>query len=468
MSREQIAEKFGRIAQQFDDIRASIIDVATDVGRALDGEPDPQPLPPTGQVESEIRHGRFTITLDQAVPVGTFRDGQLYVVGPVNVVAISPTPGPGLGRAFVNGYVKNPAGNLNPQPFDSAMRHTDFEAPPSLPISLLPGDLLVLTESDPNPGARPQIEDAMVLTCVMADPTGFELRPGYCGVGPLKFTKLNTSRLLNLPLPAGVTISDAQDTLNALTIGPWLDCRSNFYARYFHPGNIMPDYGRDLAALLGRALLLVNCDIGELLKKNLVLALCQIGIDLWSIVEKNGWKSNWQTPNGGHVQGRAVPMLFAAYVLDVEEWKTRWKPEWFGNEVGQTFVVTQRHVDAELRPDSRDTLVFYTTSDIGMPEWGLGLQDSIARFDRMEIDWLCATNSWDAIYRQCCTANSWHGHALAACMMGLRSRFNHEPFFDYTASFMRVQKVRGADRWKRSWDEKSELIWDAYAGRFGL
>ena len=158
-------------------------------------------------LQSSITVHGITWTFGHSVRVGTFVNGDFYVVGACTVTAISPAPTVTPAR---NGSVVNiPPGDQGTA-FDwhGPNYHPQYRAYP--PINLKPGDALVSTISmdslarntvrawlSPNPGTESWCKTAAVLTCVSAPVATDAFRPSYCDSGqklyyassgyPLKF-----------------------------------------------------------------------------------------------------------------------------------------------------------------------------------------------------------------------------------------------------------------------------------------
>jgi hypothetical protein len=104
----------------------------------------------------------------------------------------------------------------------------------------------------------------------------------------------------------------------------------------------------------------------------------------------------------------------------------------------------------------------YTTSDLGLPEWGLAHSN-----DRRQDD-----SWWLAEYRNTCTANSWAGFVLAAQIMqsgsSAKTLWNHNVLFDYMDSYMKTEADAGrTGTWNRQWDTWTEKMWDTYRANYG-
>jgi hypothetical protein len=117
---------------------------------------------------------------------------------------------------------------------------------------------------------------------------------------------------------------------------------------------------------------------------------------------------------------------------------------YFGED-SQTFYVSQRDVD---RGNG------YTTSDIGLPDWGIRHATDPSRDNK----------SWNASYRRCCTANAWAGSVLAAHVMGAKALWNHDALFDYQDRYM-GKETQGS--FERQQSKFAENMWDTYRPLFG-
>jgi hypothetical protein len=219
----------------------------------------------------------------------------------------------------------------------------------------------------------------------------------------------------------------------------WLDHKSGWTGRKIHPSQNMPDYGRNMAAQLGEGSLMLMLDFSESEKERLLVNFVQVGIDFYGVVEAGG-TNHWYA-DGGHAQGRKWPIIFAGTMLGDRAMENIGGRDVSFGEDQQTFYVSQADVD---RGNG------YTSSDIGMPEYGIRHASDPTRDDA----------SWGAPYRQCCTANSWHGHVLSARLMNKQAAWQHPALFDYTDRYM---KREAPDQWMRSWDRPfSERMWDTY------
>jgi hypothetical protein len=230
----------------------------------------------------------------------------------------------------------------------------------------------------------------------------------------------------------------------------WLDHVSGWTNRYLHPLDNMPDYGRDLAAKVGEAALLLHCNFNDTQKRDLLVRLVQFGIDSWGNVQSG---CRW-VGEGGHGSGRKFPILFAgamlndAAMLGVGSYVSYNGPGgtsagFFGEDC-QTFVVQET---------SPGVINFghggYTTADLGLAEWGFS---HVGYPVNDRAGWTTDP------YRTCCTANAWSGYVLVTRMMGLVAHWNHPPLFDYQDRYMATE---GAG-WRRAWIPFSADMWDAY------
>jgi len=399
--------------------------------------------------QSSVTCDGITWTFNHAYPVGQYANGDFYVVGPVTVTAISPPPSGGL-----NGSMVNPPGGVA-HAYDNRVGNYDSGLAVYAPLTLQANQSLVSTKSWQNdePGAppvnptlgcpRPSMHYAAVLTCVGSAPPDGSFRPPYCGTSKPQHhvSQLRWDRLPQLAaVPSTPGISEVENYFS----GVWIDNVANYPAQDFlHPSANMPWYGRDLAAEIGDASLLLMLNIPNNQKQTLLIRLVQLGIDLNGIAQNGGFWS----PNGGIALGRKWPILFAGYLLADAQMSAIGSSDVLFQDDAQTFYVE------ETSPGVYNWgYGGYDAGDVGMPEWGI----------RHATDVTMDNKDWGAPYRECCTANAWVGHVLAARILGLQAAWNHDALFDYQDRYM----VTETEPWMRAWTDFAREMWDTYRSQY--
>jgi hypothetical protein len=441
------------------DLAGTYSATATSDGIAV-GTAEPVPnTPATGAVGEEFARAstleRFGIawTFDRVVRCGRFANGDWWVLGPVNVIAISP-PCTSEGGRTRNGSMINPDPRSPLHGYDSAMfepggqsgyersRNVATDVSAERPLRLPGGSSLVSVASHAQPGQMPQLETCAVLTCLLQQPPEGAFRPPYCGSDKRcrwLLQQLDLGRLASVEAPAG-----APDLLQLAERfeRTWLDHLGGWTGRLLHPRLNMPDYGRDIADLVGLGGLALQLDLPLEQKRPLAIAMVQVGIDLYGIVDNGGRFA----ADGGTGSGRKFPVLLAGALLRDEALLRCARGQKFAfAEDAQTFHVEQTSPGVWNHGHGG-----YGPEDEGLPEWGNRHADDPS-FDR---------KAWtDDPYRRCCTAHAWHGFVLATRIMGLVEAWGHDPLFDYVDRYMQVEP---AGSWMRSWNPFAERMWDRY------
>ncbi|MFY9345625.1 MAG: hypothetical protein WAT39_24250 [Planctomycetota bacterium] len=434
---------------------------------------DPPAAPPLGDpaglarsADRIERHG-ITWRFDRAHVVGTFANGDPWVLGPVRIAGITPACVETDGRVL-HGAMIDPDPSRMLQGYDSALfgeeKRVRYRAGLNValgvssdrPLALGVGHSLVSVVSRRGAAESPSLQTAAVLTCLAEVPAPDAFRPPY-----VRGDKTVRHRAVDLDftcLQRCAPVLDAPpiDVIARGFARLWLDHFPEWPVRYSHPLDNMPDYGRDMAALVGSAALALQYDLGNDDKRELFVRLVQVGIDLHAAL-RGGCR--WQGI-GGHGSGRKFPILLAGRALHDEAMlaigfdfapKPRRGDEGGGlfAEDGQTFYV--RETAPGVWNDGHGG---YTREHDGLPEWGF------SHFDHQEAD----KAVWDADpYRRCCTANGWVGQTLAARMMGLQVAWNHPAYFDYMDRYMQATHQEG---WHRAWFPWHAAMWDAYRSNY--
>lgn len=404
-----------------------------------------------------ISHAGITWTFDRPVTSGQFANGDWWVLGPVALIDIAPRTMP-AGARSQHGSMLDPDPRLPRQGYDSAMSggaanntydpglNVALRVSPATPVQLVAGNSLISTISQAQPGSLPQLETCAILTCVGAVPPADALRPPYCGPDrELRWRTgaLDLSRLQRLPPPPDCPDID---WLLEQFERPWLDHFPDWRGRYLHPRRNMPDYGRELADLVGKAALVLQLDIDPARKNLLVIRLVQYGIDCYGIIAGGGRFP----PDGGSGSGRKLPALLAGVLLGDAAILGMLREHRFAfGEDAQTFHVTETAPGVWNGGHGG-----YGAADQGLAEWGNRHADDPSRDDK---DW-----GGDP-FRRCCTANAWVGFVLAARMMGLQAEWGHDALFDYMDRYLRVEPEGS---WTRSFCPFAERMWDRYRARY--
>jgi hypothetical protein len=440
--------------------------------------------PPEPEYASLTQHG-ITWRFVGPIRSGKFANGDYWVLGPVDLVEVTPssqsTNGTWTNHNGTHSWTGSRTMNgsmINPSPTDGAAQGYDSETyawhpnngriySPNYdesknavsginennPLNLQPGQSLVSTISHDH-GSRPQLATAAVLTVLDSEPPAGSFRPPYAGSDKsIRYNKnqLAYGRLGRLPVvPNTPSFEELERTIQR----PWIDHVPDWLGRYIHPSSNMPNYGREMAFEMARASLKLQLDYSNEQKESLLISLVQIGIDNYGLI-KNGGRANWRA-NGGHMNGRLWPILFAGIMLNDAQMQAIGQKT--GNylyasghgpgnppsdyihfgETGQTFYVTQEDVkrtqsdswDPDLRGGNPQP---YTDADIGMPEWGI-THSHAPRKDNRE---------WATAYRECCTAISWSGQLLSAYIMNVTVLWNSEALFDYMDRYIEIQGSTG-------------------------
>jgi hypothetical protein len=411
---------------------------------------------PTSEHATSLMHAGITWTFAQQARVGRFANGDPWVVGPVDVVSIEPGCEVRPNRTR-NGSMLDPDPSSSRQGYDSAMHsgnapdsydaslNAAADVAPQRPLRLLPGHSLVSTISHAEHGHLPQLRSCAVLTCLADVVSPDTFRPPYC-----KADKKPHYRARDLDLSVLARLPPVANTPPIAGIAArfehvWLDHLPGWTSRYQHPSDNMPDYGREIADLVGQAALLLQLDLPDADKLPLILRMVQLGIDLFAVVEGGGSFA----ADGGAGSGRKFPILLAGALLQDKAMLAIGQRTLSFAEDQQTFLVEET-APGVLNGGQGG----YRKDDLGMPEWGIAHALDSTRDSR---EW--AGNQ----YRRCCTANAWAGSVLAARIMGLRRAWNHDPLFDYQDRYMAIEP-KGS--WTRCWNRFSEAMWDEYRARF--
>jgi hypothetical protein len=436
-------------------------------------KPPPKPPPVARDVAGEAqrarvvqRHG-ITWHFDRDYVVGQFANGDPWVLGPAQIVRIEPGSTT-VGDRVVNGSMIDPDPAVMRQGYDSALfgdekreRYADelnvgSGVSDKRPLLLAPPCSLISVQSRADAKTVPQLQTAAVLTCLVTAPAPDAFRPSY-----VRGDKSIEYREANLDYSVLRRVRPAPDAppIEVVALGferLWLDHFPGWPVRYSHPLDNMPDYGRDISALVGSGALLLQFDLPREKKRDLFVRMVQLGIDHHAAL-RGGCR--WQGI-GGHGSGRKFPILLAGLALHDEKMlaigrdfvsKVRGGSEigaYFAED-GQTFVVEETAPGVINYGHGG-----YTKDQVGLPEWGFSHADHP---DGDSVGW--ESNS----YRRCCSANAWVGTALAARMMGLIEAWAHPPFFAYMDRYMQATHSEG---WHRAWVPWHAKMWDLYRSNY--
>lgn len=379
---------------------------------------------------------RFAITwtFSSDRQVGQYANGDWWVVGPVTITNISPKSVVSGGRT-INGSIINPDSGMFPSHgLDSSMagngtgwvsslnvgRPGGNDISASNPLVVQNSSSLVSCVSHPLPENRPTITDVSILTVVASAPAAGSFRPPYCGTDKthywnksnLRYGILQKLALSGAPTPDGMAES---------FVRPWFELATEGVGRYFHPANHQPEYGRDMGAIIGDALLTLHLNYTDAQKELLYVRLVQWGIDLYGCATRGAlWAES-----GGLNCGRKGGLVMAGLALNdpkILSYANAKNPNGFiFAEDRQTWYVTQYDVGRQMYNGDGRLRETYLQADVGMAEWG---EKHASQPDR-------DARNWAAYYRDInYVANLGHALALRLTTGGYQA-WNWPPFFDY-------------------------------------
>lgn len=384
----------------------------------------------SGGAATSVTQFGVTWEFDKDYTTGQFVNGDYYVV------ENSPGEGVILKRMTPDWDGTRNGAEINPdfwgsQGFDSRMKNNQFSSDlniaDDLPIKLETGTSVLksIGKSDQAVGDKPQLETIAILTVLDKVPAPGSFRPFYQNAD--KTVRYNASDLdfsiLRSLKRSKVSNVPNLDSVAAKFERPWIEIHGSWVGRYTHPEKNMPTYGREMAYALGDGLLSLQLDYSNEKKRETYIRLVQIGLDIYGAILNGG---SWDA-DGGHNQGRKMPLILAALALGDEEMLQFGNKEHFYKfqEDQQTFYVSQTEVDmtasSRWTPDKRGgTPIPYTASDIGTPEWGFKHKKEPNRDNKL----------WTTYYRDV-SGSATLPHVLTAHLMGVEDIWNHPPLFDY-------------------------------------
>lgn len=392
----------------------------------------------TTDTASAVEQYGITWHFESERKVGRYANGDWWVKGPVTITRITPESIE-VGSRVINGSMLN--ARTTAQGYDSfealgkdspARSYNEaLNIAPSRNSGALTVETGTVFSSVSLPkyalrvDGRPTLQDLALLTVVKEEPPADAFRPSPYShgdkisrwrAGSLDFSILRALAPVWGTPSLSVVMSDVRRF--------WNEQNTNWTARPVHARNNQSAYGRDLSNEMGAALLSLHLDYANDEKRNLFIYLVQNGLDIYGRLEAGAARPGeaWE-PNGGHNNGRKMPMILAGLALNEPSILARANreedPVRF-QEDGQTFYVSKDDVDNPAH------VVSYQPSDVGMPEWAF----------RYWLKDESATRAWNASYRW--IGSSMVGHALAAHLTdGAVEAWNWPPFFDYMDRYVR-------------------------------
>jgi hypothetical protein len=177
-----------------------------------------------------------------------------------------------------------------------------------------------------------------------------------------------------------------------------------------HPLENMPDYGREITNIVSTVSLLLMLDDPQKKQETLLLRFVQKGIDYYGVTVSDNdlWRAN-----GGHNSGRKMPILFAGMLLSHEGMK---------------------RVQASFAEDEQ---TYYGQGYRGQKVlWKINRSESRRHEHLLPQQWdgppfKGENNGWKSEGYRMLNGPTWIGQALAARLLGAKTYWNHDAFFDY-------------------------------------
>lgn len=402
----------------------------------------------TSTVTSLTKDG-VTWTFSQPVVAGQFVNGDYYVIGPVTITAISPTPT--MAAPFMNGSVVNLPTANGKSPFDSRLNDGDdqsywfdasFRSYP--PIALKAGDTLVSSVSLATPQSLVEVmrssvksispvKSDSVLTVLAAAPSADAFRPSYCDRGQTIYRAGNLQRnLLPSLAPPNPAATPTLASFEALFRRPWIDTNAFLFDA---PAEYMPSYGAQVATAVGFAALTLELNQPAADKVALTNYMVQYGIDLFGCVKAGyGWP-----PLGGHRSGRKLPIILAGMLLDDAPMKnvSTQYPDKFGEDMQTAYI---NKIPGGFTKAWQGATVIYAGHNgvhlNGMPVNTDPLYGPYEQLPPAQWPLLGGNEQLGEAYRRCCTSLVWIGEALSMRLLKANTVWNYPAFFDYADRWM--------------------------------
>lgn len=378
---------------------------------------------------------------------GSYCNGDYWIIGPVIIISMTPAWNGTYNGAELN-CIPDGWGQGLTIPGTSKYSGTyrsSRNVANNIPMTLQPQAALLSSSGHGNCGVydgdNMWINHAAVLTVLSTPPPTNSFRPGYAGT--VRYHRgteddIRYDRLARVAPVSGMTSlavhTGRHDTCQPSHMGHHM----TYVTMPCMDGPV--GYGANNGGMLGEAVLAANCDFTAGEKRNLVVALIQKGIDMYSIIASQSPGGVCWYPNGGNSALEKLTVLFAGVLLNnatlmnvgarsgdhlYENGGSAGSAPstyWYFAHDCQTFYVKSADV---ARGNG------YSGGDIGLPEWG------IRHSTNPSID----SSSWGASYRRCCTAASWGAGILAVHMMSqqgvnMKGLWNHNVIFDYQDRYL--------------------------------
>ena len=424
---------------------------------------------PDGKYRTEVSQYGITWTFRKPAKTGQYITGDWWVQGPVEIVGITPAPGPVHSQKM---ELKVNRWNDTSLKADTTMRngsmivfkvgtkhgydsraagYSDKENV-KLPLDLQPNVSLISSISNKTlpidhfaknimwadeKKSETVMKTAAVLTCVDEVPPRNAFRPPYAGNEKPIFTSDNILwDLLPSLSPAGEVPS--WEEFERYFQRPWIDHLMSWSQQQLVPNENGPNYGREHARIVSMASVMLSLDVPREKKEKLTIGLIQRGIDLYGLAKAGGY---WNE-GGGHSSGRKWPILFASIMLG----------EPVLSRLPETAVFQE------------DTQTYYGEGWFGQTAlyWMIQHHGKRSRYEEKPPE---AWERWDRTtesYRVCCNAVAWVGTALAARHMKAIKIWNHDAHFDYVDRWMREDDPYVKARGKHKRPEKETTTFDPF------
>lgn len=407
---------------------------------------------------SSVSQYGITWTFDKEYPVGTFVNGDWWVVGPVVITAMTP--------AFTgtqNGWEANPnSGTL--QGLDNRLEGFQASRVPALPYTATAGKSIIKGISKSGTCGNdaqfhyPCLTTAAVLTVLGSVPANngsTTFRPPFFGTDKPMFT---TAQMKTNLLPSYAPVSGAPSLTSAARRYQrvQVDYGNTWYGRYMHPSqnyafvdnpsnDQVSEYGSELGIDAADVALRLMLNDSLSAKMPALTNYVQAGIDIYGM-HKGGvrWVSD-----GGHFLGRKLPAVFAAVMLDDATMKAEISNAvypTYGDD-GHAYNTTNQQTINALAAAGYGPALYGKPCDTGEYE-RQQLQDVGPRDCRDPIAMIDGGEAPGDSYQLCCVSQPLKGSSLAARLLpGGKAVWNYQPLHDYIDRWVGFGAWASPDNW---------------------